>query len=105
MKLICRQILNDLTGVGLSMEKIEQLTSSARIQLSYNDQQALIATLHLIFSSAAKHSVEPSVLSAEIEQLGLPKDVCNAIVKEYNNAMDAVREWLKTQIVSCQYNF
>lgn len=73
MKLICRQIVAELTGLGLSMDKLLQLTTSARINLSEQDVQALVATLSLIFASAAKHAVDPSALLAELEQLGLPK--------------------------------
>ena len=73
MKLICRQVLQQLTGKGVAYDKVAKLTSSARIQLDVGDLKALIATLHFIFASAAKYAVVPHVLLMELEQLGLPK--------------------------------
>ena len=73
MKLICRQVLQQLTGKGVAYDKVAKLTSSTRVQLEVGDVKALIATLHFIFASAAKHDVNGQTLLMELEQLGLPK--------------------------------
>ena len=125
MKLICRQVLQQLTGKGVAVrshiapplspptraaqpstphtavtncappppppcpspllcvcaqyDKVAKLTSSSRVQLDVGDVKALIATLHFIFASAAKHNVNSHTLLMELEQLGLPKGPLTAL--------------------------
>ena len=104
MKLIARQIINQLSGHGVAYDKITKLTSSSRIQLEPSDIKALIAALHYVYASAVRWSVEASVLLMELEQLGLPKDVCTAMVKEYQAARDELRQHMKQQTLSSQHH-
>lgn len=99
MKLLCRQIIQQLTGKGVNYEKITTLTTSKRIQWSQGDIKSLIAALHFIISSSAKYEVEVDVLPQELEQLGLPRDICKAIVKEYTAHAIVIREYLTQQIL------
>ena len=104
MKLIARQIINQLSGKGVAYDKITKLTSSTRIQLDPSDIKALIAALHFVYGSAVRWGVEGVVLLMELEQLGLPKDVCTAMVKEYDVARDELRQHMKQQTLSRQYH-
>lgn len=99
MKLLCRQIIKQLTGEGINYEKITTLTTSKRIQWSGGDVKSLIAALHFILSSSAKFEVEGDVLPQELEQLGLPRDICKAIVKEYMSASADIRAYSCKQIL------
>ena len=100
MKLIARQIVNQLSGKGVAYDKITKLTASTRIQLEPSDIKALIAALHFIYASAVRWAVEGVVLLMELEQLGLPKDVCTAMVKEYDGARDDLTQHMKSQTLT-----
>ena len=71
--------------------------------LETGDIKALIATLHFILSQAARNAVDGTTLLLELEQLGLPKDVCTAIVREYATAKDELRAVLMTKTLSRQH--
>ena len=76
--------------------------ASTRIQLEPSDIKALIAALHYVYASAVRWGVEGVVLLMELEQLGLPKDVCTAMVKEYDVARDELRQHMKHQTLTRQ---
>ena len=102
MKLIARQIVQQLSGHAIAYDKIAKLTSSTRMQLEPSDIKALIAALHFVYASAVRWAVEGVVLARELEQLGLPKDVCTAMVKEYDVARDELRQHMTSQTLTRQ---
>lgn len=59
----------------------------------------MIAALHMILNSAAKYDCEEKVLSLELQQLGLPKDSCNAICRSYRGACVKLREHLAATVL------
>jgi hypothetical protein len=75
------------------------LTTGSRLNFELGDIKAMIAALHLILSSAAKYDVEEKVLSLELQQLGLPKDSCNAVCRSYRGAKEKLREHLAANIL------
>ena len=83
MRLLCSQVIRDLTGEGIDYAKVEKLTSDAKYELS--DIKASIAALSFILSSAAKYSVDGESLSNELQQLGLPKEHAVALCKVYQD--------------------
>ena len=97
MKLLCRQIIRQLTGEGVNYEKITMLTTSKRITWNSGDVKALIAAIHFILSNSAKYEVDAEVLPQELAQLGLPNDICKAIVREYTANQVEIREYLISQ--------
>lgn len=94
LTLICRQVMAQLLGRGISYEKIDRLTTSKRLQFESGDVKAMLAALHFIFSSAGKFDVERAALMDELMQLGLPKDIATAVCREF----DANREPLRRRL-------
>jgi hypothetical protein len=147
MTLICRQIINQLLGIGINVSgactcecvwrscacadsasesmsrsltavascrcvallrplqyaKLSQLTHSSRIHFDADEQKALVAALHFIFLHAAKYDVDGvSVLPSELQQLGLPSDICSAICRAFHAAKEALRTRLAANVLSSQ---
>lgn len=101
MKLICRQVLNHLLGVGINYEKIQKLTQSDRIQFDANDTKAMLSALTFIFSNSAKFDVdEGHVLLSELQQLGLPRDVATAITKSFAQQKEQLKNHVQTQVLA-----
>lgn len=138
MKLICRQIINQLLGIGINVrrqrqrdsqalqqqyhcrcmvasltfpsllvcsqyDKLSKLTHSSRIHFEPDELKAMVAALHFIFLNSAKYDVDSqSVLPNELQQLGLPKDICTAIVRAFQQAREPLREKLANNVLSRQ---
>lgn len=86
VKLVCKQILAELLGGSINFEKIRKLTTAERLSFDTQDVKAMLAALTFIVSNATKFEVADDVLTMELEQLGLPRDICNAICKVYSPA-------------------
>ena len=88
-------------------EKLSKLTHSARIHFDSDELKAMVAALHFIFLNAAKYDVDSSpgggagVLPMELQQLGLPRDICNAIVRAFQQSKEALRDKLHKGVLSC----
>jgi hypothetical protein len=100
MKLLCRQIILQVLGKTPQADKINKLTTSTRIQLDSRDIKALLAALFFIFQNAGKNDVDPDILNRELQQLGLPVDICTAICKEYGATREEIRAHLLTETLS-----
>jgi hypothetical protein len=100
MKLICRQVIAELLGHGISYEKIDKYTTSARMQFSPQDVKAMLAALRFVFSNATKHDVAREVLLAELEQLGLPQDICKALCKTWHAAHPELRDVFRSRVMA-----
>eukprot|EP00455_Lapot_gusevi_P053394 TRINITY_DN8318_c0_g1_i3.p1 TRINITY_DN8318_c0_g1~~TRINITY_DN8318_c0_g1_i3.p1 ORF type:complete len:209 (+),score=39.85 TRINITY_DN8318_c0_g1_i3:73-699(+) len=99
MKLLCRQVLEQLLGRSINWEKIQKLTTGQRLSFELGDIKAMIAALHFILASSAKYDCEERVLSVELQQLGLPKDICSAICRSYRTNKDKLREFFSNSIL------
>jgi hypothetical protein len=109
MKLLLRELTKALCGEALNQEKVRTLTTSKRVTWSRSDVHALIAALNFILTNSAKHAVEPATLKQELEQLGLPSDICKTIQGVYAaNAARLVqtlrgRVLGRPRLLSCEY--
>eukprot|EP00999_Lentomonas_sp_LEN2_P000786 NODE_1785_length_740_cov_66.298532_g1735_i0.p1 GENE.NODE_1785_length_740_cov_66.298532_g1735_i0~~NODE_1785_length_740_cov_66.298532_g1735_i0.p1 ORF type:complete len:199 (+),score=26.02 NODE_1785_length_740_cov_66.298532_g1735_i0:124-720(+) len=83
MKLLCVQVINNLLGAEFDYAKIEKLTADAKYDLS--DIKAAIAGVAFIISNAAKYDVDGDTLNNELQQLGLPKEHTQALVRAYTS--------------------
>uniref|UniRef100_A0A6A7G9Y0 COMM domain-containing protein 4-like n=1 Tax=Hirondellea gigas TaxID=1518452 RepID=A0A6A7G9Y0_9CRUS len=92
MRLLCRHVLKTIYGEGTSHDKISMLTKGRHLHFSLSDVKAIVAALHFILSSGAKYEVAPGDFSQELQQLGLPKDICRSIVKSYSTNLVKLRE-------------
>ena len=60
--------------------------------MSDGDVGAVFAVLHHVITSAAKFDVEGPTLSLELQQLGLPRELSDALVKPYSDARANLRD-------------
>lgn len=82
-------------------EKLSKLTHSARIQFDAEELKAMVAALHFIFLNSARYDVDSgAVLPMELQQLGLPRDICTAIVRAYQQAKEQLRTKLQKDVLS-----
>jgi len=99
VRLLCVQVINAILGDALDFDKVEKLVKDANYDAS--DIKATIAGLQFIITNGAKYDVDDTTLSTELQQLGLPKEHCDALVKPYNDNKDKIRAVLRSQILKC----
>jgi len=99
VRLLCVQVINAILGETLDFDKVEKLVKDANYDSS--DIKATIAGLQFIITNGAKYDVDDSTLSTELQQLGLPKEHCDALVKPYNDNKEKIRDVLRSQILKC----
>mmetsp|Transcript_36174 Transcript_36174/g.71126 ORF Transcript_36174/g.71126 Transcript_36174/m.71126 type:complete len:204 (+) Transcript_36174:68-679(+) len=98
MMLISRLIRNNLLGEEINYEKLNKLTTGPRLNFDAADIKAMIAALRFIIRSAAKYDVNADeVLLMELQQLGLPMDICKVVCKCYSGCRLELRETLQKQ--------
>jgi len=97
VRLLCGQVINSIFGEALDYDKIEKLVKDANFELS--DIKATIAALHFIINNAAKYDVDDAALSTELQQLGLPKEHCDALARPYRDNKDKLRDHGKANIL------
>lgn len=79
------------------------LTQSSRIHFEGEELKAMVAALHFIFLNSAKYDVDStSVLPMELQQLGLPRDICTAIVRAFQQAKEPLRTQLALNVLARQ---
>ncbi|PRP73133.1 COMM domain-containing protein [Planoprotostelium fungivorum] len=96
VRLLCIQVLNEMIGGNIDYEKVAKLTKDTT-NFDDSDVKASIAALYFILSSAAKYNVEDTILSTELQQLGLPKEHCDALCKPYTEKKQKLREVFSQQ--------
>lgn len=82
LKLICRQVINELSGGRIDLEKVLKLVPKDS-GFTWSDIEAAISAIAFILSSATKWAVEHDVLNTELQQLGLPKENSDGISRPY----------------------
>ena len=95
MKLLCAQVVADMTGHSIDYKKAAKLTSDAKFEIA--DIKAAIAALNFIFKSSARQHVDGETVSNELQQLGLPKEHANALSKIYDEKLDVLESTLRQQ--------
>ena len=92
-----------LCVVMFQYAKLAKLTHSSRISFDPDELRAMVAALHFIFRHSAQYDVDPlGVLFGELQQLGLPRDICSAIVKTFQQSKEMIRNTLRKEVLSCQ---
>lgn len=92
MKIICKQVISQIVEGTLDYDKVLKLTKDTFQGLS--DVKAAVAAIHFIFVNAVKHDVDESTLSQELQQLGLPKENCEAFSRTLRDNREKLRERL-----------
>ena len=91
--LICKYI----TKEG-DTQKIKKMLEE--MNLTQEEITIVISSLCFIIKSSAKFNVDDMMLSQELQQLGLPQDIADAISKVYKKNKDILRNYLKQDIFS-----
>lgn len=95
MKLLCGQVVADLTGNNIDYVKAAKLTSDAKFEIA--DIKAAIVALNFIFTSSARQHVAGETVSNELQQLGLPKEHAHALSKLYDDKLEQLHNALRQQ--------
>jgi len=88
-KLLCQQVIESLEGGEIDFRKVQKIFKDA--PLSPSDLKAVIASLEFVLGSASRYDVEETVLSSELQQLGLPEEHSDALCAPYLEKKDLLR--------------
>jgi hypothetical protein len=92
LKLITRQVINELAGDGaLDVEKVQKLVPSGQ-GFAWSDIKAALAAISYILRQAVRSDVDHNVLGAELQQLGLPKENSDGISRPFRIHRVRLRE-------------
>ena len=92
MKLIAKQVLLKMVTGSMDYEKVLRLlTPKGAARASVSDTKGSIAALHFVVENAAKFGVDETTLHQELQQLGLPKENCDALSRQYRDNRAALR--------------
>jgi len=92
LKLITRQVINELAGDGaLDVEKVQKLVPNGQ-GFAWTDIKAALAAISYILRQAVRADVDHTVLGAELQQLGLPKENSDGISRPFRIHRIRLRE-------------
>lgn len=92
LKLITRQVINELAGDGaLDVEKVQKLVPNGQ-GFAWSDIKAALAAISYILRQAVRSDVDHTVLGAELQQLGLPKENSDGISRPFRIHRVRLRE-------------
>jgi len=97
IKLILKELLNYLLTGTIDFAKVTNHTATAGLDSS--EVKACMAALTFIFTNGAKYNVDPDTLTNELQQLGLPKEHCDALVRTFSESKQALRSKLQAQVL------
>ncbi|XP_053211904.1 COMM domain-containing protein 4-like [Panonychus citri] len=95
VKLICNLVISDVGKKEIDFEKLLKITSDAKFD--EKDSRACFMVVSFILKSAWRFNIEQSIVTAELQQLGLPKEHTTAIAKVFAEKADDMRNALKSQ--------
>jgi len=97
-KLLVGQVITSLLGQQIDYAKVAKLTADAHFALS--DIKAIVAALEFIVRSAAKYDCDDGTLANELQQLGMPKEHSEALVRPYREKREVLRDTFRSQTLS-----
>ena len=100
MKILSKQVVLHLLGTHIDYEKVLKLTKDTFDSAS--DVKAAVAGIDFILANSAKYDVDFDTLTQEIQQMGLPKENADALVKSFRDNKDVLRQRLASQSFSLQ---
>ncbi len=89
LKLITRQVINELSGGTLDVEKVTKLVPKEGF--SWSDIKAALAAIAYILRQASRTGVDHAVLNQELQQLGLPKENSDGIARPFRIHAERLR--------------
>lgn len=102
VRVISAEVLKQMSGASvIDFDKLLQLCTlddgADRADDSWSDVKAIVAAFEFIFFQAAKNETDGEVLSLELQQLGMPKEHSDRLVRAYTEAFPHLREALNQQ--------
>jgi COMM domain containing 4 len=95
IKLIVAAIVKGLVGEEIDFDKVDSLVQKSN--LTAGDVKGAVAGLDFILQSGCKHNVSDETLALELNQLGLPKEHCEALAKLYQANKEPMQARLRAQ--------
>eukprot|EP01039_Chlorochromonas_danica_P010699 gene10699-11874_t len=91
VKILASQVILHCLEGELNYDKV--LKIAADLADGVQDVKGAVAALHFMITNAAKYDVEDNVFVQEIQQLGLPKENTDMIVKQLREHKDSLRSF------------
>ena len=96
LKLITRQVINELSGGALDTEKVAKLAP----MLSWSDIRATLAAIAFVLRGAVRFDVDAEKLNTELQQLGLPKENSDGVSRPYRIHRERLRAQARVNTLS-----
>lgn len=95
IKFIVKEVITHILTGTIDFEKV--ITHTSKSGISDSDVKALIAAVDFIITNGAKYNVDDQVLVTELQQLGLPKENCDSLVRPFAESKQALQEKLHSR--------
>jgi len=89
LKVVAKQVVQHILSGSMDYSKVLKLAGESLTGIS--DVKGAIAGLKFILSAGAKYDVDDNTLLQEIQQLGLPKENAEAVVKTFHDHKEQLR--------------
>ncbi|KAL1496471.1 hypothetical protein AB1Y20_016425 [Prymnesium parvum] len=95
VKLCAAAVAKQAYGEAVPFEKLSKLLGDAKLDAA--ETKAVVAALHFIVTSAARHDVDSVVLGEELQQLGLPREHTDALTASFVDARQPMQRRFREQ--------
>lgn len=103
VRVIAAEVLKQLAAAAqIDFDRLLQLCAlddSSQTD-GWSDVKAIVAAFEFIFTQAIKHETDSEVLTLELQQLGMPKEHCDRLVRSYSDALPLVKQAFADQRLS-----
>ncbi|KAJ8599379.1 hypothetical protein CTAYLR_007017 [Chrysophaeum taylorii] len=91
LKLLVKQVLHHMLHSSIDYAKVLKFTTPRDSEADISASEGTLAAVHFVLASAAKYDIDEETLAKEIEQLGLPRENAQAILRPYRESKAALR--------------
>jgi hypothetical protein len=91
-KLLAKLVLQQACGQAADEAKLAKLVGDGKLDAA--EVKGVVASLHFILASSARHAVAEEALALELQQLGLPKEHTEALVAVLRDGRAALQRHL-----------
>lgn len=78
IKILAKLVLQQSRGEAIDQQKVSKLLGDGKLET--HEVKGVVAALHFILTSSARHDVPEDALALELQQLGLPKEHTEGLV-------------------------
>lgn len=96
LRIISSAMCTSLSNGGKDYSKITKMLEE--INFSHEEISIIIGVLYFIFKSSVKFQVDSVILNQELQQLGLPQENADSMVKVYKSNSKAIEGYLTNDI-------